>query len=730
MWVGSSLYSSSAKVIVGRRLKQRRVEALGLFPKARVVRGIDWSWGNQDCVSPLASSGSGSLLLGASGSALGCRTAVRPSGDDASAGPILLPTQGRITDRRDWYPGAPRSAALVAWDSGAYNAIRPAKGGSYYVDHLPLLADLRDWNANEARRSTDEVTINCTGDEDVADLCRDACGNPLVPNWTNLQELESRRRRTTVSSSNADAQRYRRAAQSTRQSSRAEGSGHSSSHEHNSTASQRLASATNISQEPAASSCLNVCTLASRLQLQSGSVESYATNHPTTTRRPVAATGRLSSRPSQTSCARERDLDDTCMNRASAASGGGLRNLGQTARSLLTDLLRSNTSGCAVQPLSNSGSTGRHASETTGQGRAHTGTRSAMTSPPVSRIQNPCMRQEERISRTTECGATASARSGPRVRDPSGTHPSQRRETNSNDRSRLVTLIPRAVMGVHTDSINRESVCAHTEPSGVTDSNEPALHSALRNTGHRRETGTRLVYGVYNQLHGIVQEGGVGGVTGSGQVNVTADADSAEVERRNCQRNHCRGQAGHSNEDLIRAAEEGNVRRLKCLLQHRHVNVDSKFAGVTALHVACQLGHAACVAVLLQFGAKRRLRVGSGNEAIHAAAIGGNLSIVRLLLSSRIRHCSVSMQTTTNPDEGVFLESEESGTRDATEVLSSDEDDLPDVNSRNSLGQTALHLAVSRHDFLIAQCLLEEFNALPNLQSVRRVTPYCLMFGY
>lgn len=40
-----------------------------------------------------------------------------------------------------------------------------------------------------------------------------------------------------------------------------------------------------------------------------------------------------------------------------------------------------------------------------------------------------------------------------------------------------------------------------------------------------------------------------------------------------CQRNHCRGQIGQSNEDLIRAAEEGNVKRLKCLLQHRHVNV-------------------------------------------------------------------------------------------------------------------------------------------------------------
>lgn len=117
------------RVIVGRRLKQRRVEALGLFPKARVVRGIDWSWGNQDCVSPLTSGGNGSLLMGASGSALSCRALVRANGEDSSSGPILLPTQGRVTDRRDWYPGAPRSAALVAWDSGAYNVYRVGYAG-------------------------------------------------------------------------------------------------------------------------------------------------------------------------------------------------------------------------------------------------------------------------------------------------------------------------------------------------------------------------------------------------------------------------------------------------------------------------------------------------------------------------------------------------------------------------------------------------------------------------
>ncbi|THD21277.1 E3 ubiquitin-protein ligase MIB2 [Fasciola hepatica] len=727
------------RVIVGRRLKQRRVEALGLFPKARVVRGIDWSWGNQDCVSPLTSSGSSSLLLGASGSALSCRALVRANGEDTSAGPILLPTQGRVTDRRDWYPGAPRSAALVAWDSGAYNvyrvgyagmvdlkAVRPAKGGSYYVDHLPLLADLRDWNSNESGRGLEEVTVSCAVDEDVADLCRDACGNPLVPNWTNLQELESRRRKTIGSSLGTDTQRYRHTAQSTRQSSRSEVVTHSGSHEHNSSVPQRISSGSAIPQEPAASSCLNVCTLASRLQLQSGTVESYAANHSIISRPPVAGTSR--SRPNQVSFAQERDSDDTCVLRTStAAPSGGLRNLGQTARSLITDLLRSNTSGPVVQSVSSSAATVRRAPESTGQTRTHTGIRSAVTSPPTSRIQNPCVRQEEQINRTTEHSSASTSSRSSRTRDVSGSHHAQRRETTTDERSRLVTLIPRAVVGIHADSVTREGGCAHTDPVELIDSNEPFSHTSSHTAGHRREPGSRMVYGVYNQLHGMVPDSGA---PNSGQLGVGTDTDPMEAERRNfvykipdCQRNHCRGQVGQSNEDLIRAAEEGNVKRLKCLLQHRHVNVDSKFAGVTALHVACQMGNVACVAVLLQFGAKRRLRDGSGNEAIHAAAQGGNVGIVRLLLSTRARHRLFGIPGVSTLDDGVIIESEESGSRDAAETFP-DEDDVPDVNSRNALRQTALHLSVTRHDFMVAQCLLEEFNALPNLQ-----TNHCSSIG-
>ncbi|VDQ08186.1 unnamed protein product [Trichobilharzia regenti] len=116
------------RVIVGQRTRQRRIESLGLFPKARVVRGIDWSWNNQDCVLPFTASNSASIMLGSPGSGSAYRTNLN-SDDNGSSDPIVLPTQGRITSRKDWYNWAPRSAATVAWDSGARNVYRVGYGG-------------------------------------------------------------------------------------------------------------------------------------------------------------------------------------------------------------------------------------------------------------------------------------------------------------------------------------------------------------------------------------------------------------------------------------------------------------------------------------------------------------------------------------------------------------------------------------------------------------------------
>ncbi|KER21693.1 hypothetical protein T265_15031, partial [Opisthorchis viverrini] len=158
--------------------------------------------------------------------------------------------------------------------------------------------------------------------------------------------------------------------------------------------------------------------------------------------------------------------------------------------------------------------------------------------------------------------------------------------------------------------------------------------------------------------------------------------------------------------------------------------VNATFAGTTALHAACDAGHLACVSVLLQFGANRQLRDGCGNEAVHAAAQGGNASILRLLLAPRQR-CDPSRSLSpvtdvenSNQSEVNLADSDVGSLVEGIRTINfSEADDTPDVNSRNALRQTPLHLAVSRHDFMVVQCLLEELNALPSLQDCDGDTP-------
>ncbi|KAM3187607.1 hypothetical protein ACTXT7_001955 [Hymenolepis weldensis] len=172
--------SNLLRVAVGRRSKAQKTDAIGLFPRARVVRGFDWRWGTQDCATVIPATSVGSAGTGTSSltNTLCPQTTSTGSSLTNPATETATPCQGRIIDRRDWFQWAPRSAVSVAWDSGAYNvyrvgymgmvdlkAVRPAKafkfnnlnpgfmddimsttstGGSYYAEHLPLLGDLRD----------------------------------------------------------------------------------------------------------------------------------------------------------------------------------------------------------------------------------------------------------------------------------------------------------------------------------------------------------------------------------------------------------------------------------------------------------------------------------------------------------------------------------------------------------------------------------------------------------
>ncbi|CAH1773055.1 unnamed protein product [Owenia fusiformis] len=105
----------SDRVPVEPRRKSKKITIRGIFPGARVVRGVDWQWEDQD---------------GGNG------------------------RRGKVTEIQDWSAASPRSAAYVLWDNGAKNLYRvgfegmadlkvvnDAKGGSFYRDHLPLLGE-------------------------------------------------------------------------------------------------------------------------------------------------------------------------------------------------------------------------------------------------------------------------------------------------------------------------------------------------------------------------------------------------------------------------------------------------------------------------------------------------------------------------------------------------------------------------------------------------------------
>ena len=67
------------------RRKSKKIATRGIFPSARVVRGVDWQWEDQD------------------------------GGNQR---------RGKVTEIQDWSAASPRSAAYVIWDNGAKNLYR------------------------------------------------------------------------------------------------------------------------------------------------------------------------------------------------------------------------------------------------------------------------------------------------------------------------------------------------------------------------------------------------------------------------------------------------------------------------------------------------------------------------------------------------------------------------------------------------------------------------------
>ncbi|XP_049691669.2 E3 ubiquitin-protein ligase MIB1 isoform X1 [Helicoverpa armigera] len=104
------------RCLVEPRRKSKKQAVRGIFPGARVVRGVDWQWEDQD---------------GGNG------------------------RRGKVNEVQDWSAASPRSAAYVVWDNGAKNLYRvgfegmadlkvvnDVKGQNVYKEHLPLLGEL------------------------------------------------------------------------------------------------------------------------------------------------------------------------------------------------------------------------------------------------------------------------------------------------------------------------------------------------------------------------------------------------------------------------------------------------------------------------------------------------------------------------------------------------------------------------------------------------------------
>ncbi|EDV97630.1 GH16977 [Drosophila grimshawi] len=122
------------RAMVEPRRKSKKVLARGIFPGARVVRGVDWQWEDQD-------------------GGVGRR--------------------GKVNEIQDWSSASPRSAAYVIWDNGSKNLYRvgfegmadlkvvnDAKGSNVYRDHLPLLGENGPGKGPHGFQIGDKVTVD------------------------------------------------------------------------------------------------------------------------------------------------------------------------------------------------------------------------------------------------------------------------------------------------------------------------------------------------------------------------------------------------------------------------------------------------------------------------------------------------------------------------------------------------------------------------------------------
>jgi len=100
------------RTLMEPRRKSKKIAIRGLFPGARVVRGVDWQWEDQDgminhvklnhVLCPVFNCDNTKVICFIGGNG----------------------RRGKLTEIQDWSAASPRSAAYVIWDTGAKNLYR------------------------------------------------------------------------------------------------------------------------------------------------------------------------------------------------------------------------------------------------------------------------------------------------------------------------------------------------------------------------------------------------------------------------------------------------------------------------------------------------------------------------------------------------------------------------------------------------------------------------------